>query len=73
MEKSRQVNMMGDIYKGASHVVIFLGREWDGLDIAIKYLGLAAQQPDAHIDPALEPHLHVSRSLMAPQQHNLIR
>ncbi|KAF3810290.1 hypothetical protein GCG54_00002748 [Colletotrichum gloeosporioides] len=58
VEKCRQVNMMGDIYKGASHVVIFLGREWDGLDIAIKYLGLAAQQQDAHLDPALEPHLH---------------
>lgn len=73
VEKSRQVNMMDDIYKGASHVVMFLGREWDGLDIAVKYLGAAAEQQDAHLDPALEPHLHVSRNnLMVPQQHNLL-
>ncbi|KAK2739879.1 heterokaryon incompatibility protein [Colletotrichum kahawae] len=68
VEKSCQVNMMGDIYKCASHVIIFLGREWDGLDIVIKYLKLAAQQQEAHIDPALEPHLHVDgQSISTPK------
>ncbi|KAH9240589.1 hypothetical protein K456DRAFT_31627 [Colletotrichum gloeosporioides 23] len=59
-ERPSQVKMMGEIYKGASHVVIFLGKKWDGLNIAIEYLKLAAHQEDAHLNPTLEPHLHIN-------------
>lgn len=62
-ERPSQVKMMGEIYKGASHVVIFLGKKWDGLTIATEYLKLAARQEDAHLNPALEPHLHVRSHL----------
>ncbi|KAK4097024.1 HET-domain-containing protein [Parathielavia hyrcaniae] len=37
-EKSAQVAMMGDIYRNAADVVIFLGREEDDSDLVMQYL-----------------------------------
>lgn len=33
-ERSEQVQLMGRIYREAARVVVFLGQEWDGVNIA---------------------------------------
>ncbi|KAF4428342.1 HET-domain-containing protein [Fusarium austroafricanum] len=43
-EKSAQVAMMGDIYRGASNVRIFLGEEKDDSAMVMQYLG--SDEPD---------------------------
>lgn len=58
-ERSRQVSLMGSIYQGAERVVVFLGQEWDGQDLAFDYLNLCAEQSEYHFVPSLEPHLKV--------------
>ncbi|KAE9370048.1 HET-domain-containing protein [Stipitochalara longipes BDJ] len=40
LEKSSQVSMMGDIYRNAADVIIFLGREKDGSAMIMQYLDL---------------------------------
>lgn len=59
-ERSRQVSLMGSIYQDAEGVVVFLGQEWDGHDLAFDYLELCAEQGEYHFVPSLEPHLKVS-------------
>ena len=39
-EKSSQVSMMGDIYRNAADVIIFLGKERDGSGMVMQYLDL---------------------------------
>jgi hypothetical protein len=39
-EKSSQVSMMGDIYRNAADVIIFLGKERDGSAMIMQYLDL---------------------------------
>lgn len=77
-ERSRQVSLMGSIYQGAERVVVFLGQEWDGQDLAFDYLNLCAEQSEYHFVPSLEPHLKVSmnrrpdNSPNCVQEHGLI-
>ncbi|KAH7161045.1 heterokaryon incompatibility protein-domain-containing protein [Dactylonectria macrodidyma] len=74
-ERSRQVSLMGSIYKEAQSVAVYLGQKWDGHDIAFDYLELAAEQSDYHFSPSLTPRLEVrgndaSSTIM---RENLIR
>jgi Heterokaryon incompatibility protein (HET) len=39
-EKSSQVSMMGDIYRNAAEVIVFLGKERDGSAMIMQYFGI---------------------------------
>jgi hypothetical protein len=53
-EKSAQVALMGDIYRNAADVLIFLGSEEDDSDLVMEYLGLEDEEPAAPTVDLLE-------------------
>jgi hypothetical protein len=57
-ERNCQVVAMRRIYERAMGVIIFLGKAWDGHEIAIEFLQLVSQS-DSHYDPSLTPHITV--------------
>lgn len=59
-ERSQQVSLMGRIFASAISVTAFLGDPFPGLELAMQYLALAADEPDRHIDTSHQHHLFVS-------------
>ncbi|KAI8936070.1 hypothetical protein NX059_007570 [Plenodomus lindquistii] len=55
-ERNNQVAQMGDVYKGASQVVVFLGAAWENSDTDLEILELVGSNPETHLDLALQPH-----------------
>jgi hypothetical protein len=60
VEKSNQVALMQRIYRSATSVTVFLGAAWEGCNLALDFFQAAADQPDHHYEPSLEPHLSVA-------------
>ena len=60
-ERNQQVKLMGQIFKGARKVVVWLGEDYDdsraGMQLAKQLLGIARHQPISGLSPAdLEMH-----------------
>ncbi|KAH8681679.1 heterokaryon incompatibility protein-domain-containing protein [Xylariales sp. PMI_506] len=58
-ERSQQVKQMRHIYKNAKSVSVFLGDPYDGIEMALQCLALAAKDGSGHIQPGLHPQLSV--------------
>ncbi|KAI9695330.1 MAG: hypothetical protein M1820_008682 [Bogoriella megaspora] len=56
-ERNSQVSHMRMIYQKARKVIIWLGGEFEGADIAVESLNEMAQNPELHFNPSLAPHL----------------
>ena len=56
-ERNSQVSHMRTIYQRARKVVIWLGEEFEGVEIAVQSLKEMADNPRLHINPSLAPHL----------------
>lgn len=59
-ERSQQVSLMGRIFASAISVTAFLGDPFPGLELAMQYLVLAANEPERHIDTSHQHHLFAS-------------
>jgi len=74
-ERGEQVALMRRIYRSATSVTVYLGDPWEGYLLALDFFRAAAEKPDHHYEPSLEPHLrvhgHDSASPLLKQ--NLIR
>ena len=74
-ERAEQVALMRRIYRSARSVTVYLGEPWDGHRLATDFFRAAADLPDHHYEPSLEPHLsvrgHDANSALLRQ--NLIR
>jgi hypothetical protein len=69
-ERARQVQHMQWIYTNAAAVLAFLGDPFDGLDIALDYLTVAAMS-DAHPNPTGHPPLRAGKSKMDARDERL--
>ena len=54
-EKMHQVSHMGNIYKQASQIVVWLGDSWEGIDVAIEFFRQTAEDMAIHFDPLSRP------------------
>jgi hypothetical protein len=70
MERTRQVQHMQWIYTNAAAVLAFLGDPFDGLDITLDYLTIAATS-DAHPNPTVHPPLRAAKSKMDASDERL--
>lgn len=61
-EKTLQVALMKDIYKGASAVNVFLGPSSEGTDRAMEFIESASKDKQLHLDPSKTPHIAVEGS-----------
>jgi hypothetical protein len=69
-ERTRQVQHMQWIYTNAAAALAFLGDPFDGLDIALDYLTVAATS-DAHPNPTVYPPLRAGKSKMDASDERL--
>ncbi|KAH8896971.1 HET-domain-containing protein [Thozetella sp. PMI_491] len=60
-ERSQQVNHMRHIYQNATSVAAFLGDPYSGIEIALQYLSLSAEDNTRHVQPSLQPHLSAGK------------
>ena len=58
-ERTHQVSRMGSIYGQASRVVVWLGKGWDGSEIAMEVLCKLGDDANLHLDTALTPCIDV--------------
>ncbi|KAI4595669.1 hypothetical protein KJ359_006658 [Pestalotiopsis sp. 9143b] len=58
-ERSEQVKHMRSIYQNASSVHISLGDPYDGIETALEYLALSAEDASRHFEPGHDNHLSV--------------
>ena len=56
-ERNSQVSHMRTIYQNARKVIIWLGEEFKGVDIAVQSLSEMANNSELHLNPSLTPHL----------------
>ena len=56
-ERSQQVSLMGDIYRGAEKVIAWLGRDLDDANTAFDVIEALSDFPDLHLDDRVSPHL----------------
>lgn len=57
-ERSHQVALMHKVYSLASSVIVFLGTSWEGCDVAMDMLKMAADR-SVHWDTSHHPHIAV--------------
>ncbi|KAL9045503.1 MAG: hypothetical protein Q9214_001459, partial [Letrouitia sp. 1 TL-2023] len=64
-ERSEQVKLMGEVYRGAEKVIAWLGDDTDDVEHAFSVIKAMSDFPDLHFDPRVPP--HHDRAVLEPE------
>ncbi|KAI4213183.1 MAG: hypothetical protein LQ351_004129 [Letrouitia transgressa] len=71
-ERSQQVKLMGEVYRGAEKVIAWLGDDTDDVEHAFSVIEAMSDFPDLHFNPRVPPH-HDPAVLESESIESLVR